>query len=208
MDPRDIAETYKKTKELNFDAFVNQVMGYVGVSDHARMTMWSTSVPSTNLSVPNSIRSWVRQDLQRGPASEPLYADFLKELDQTLLATAGNGSAARQSLLRWTGDIIVTASTNALFGPICLQNAPELLEAFHMFNHHAWKLLFQYPRVLSATAHDAKDGSVGALTKYFELPKEQRKGAVNFILQSEDEMRRNGIGSRDIAAVLFKLYWA
>lgn len=210
LDPRHIAETYKKTKEMLFDAYIDQVMGYVDVSQKARNIMWNSMVSETSLSVPNSVRSWVRADMIQGPSSRQFYSDFLSELDRVLQLdssfTTGNGDI--HGMLKWTGDIIVMVSTNSFFGTACFQNSPELLDAFHTFNHHAWKLLFRYPKILSKTAHDAKDICVESLTKYFELPQDKRRDATPFVLRSEDEMRKNGISSRDIAAVLFKLYWA
>lgn len=210
LDPRHIAETYKKTKEMLFDAYVDQVMGYVDVSQHARTTMWNTTVPETDLSVPNSVRSWVRADMVQGPSSRRFYADFLAELDRVLQKDSPftTGRGAHHGMLKWTGDIIVIVSTNCFFGTACFRHSPELLDAFHTFNHNAWKLLFRYPRVLSRVSHDAKDACVRALTKYFELPRDERRDAAPFVLRSEHEMRKNGISSRDIAAVLFKLYWA
>lgn len=210
LDPRHIAETYKKTKEMLFDAYIDQVMGYVDVSQSARDIMWNSMVDETSLSVPNSVRSWVRADMVQGPTSRRFYTDFLSELDSVLrndsAFTTGNGHI--HGMLKWTGDIIVMVSTNAFFGTSCFAHSPELLDAFHTFNHHAWKLLFRYPKILSKTAHDAKDICVQSLTKYFELPQHQRQDATPFVLRSEIEMRKNGISSRDIAAVLFKLYWA
>lgn len=209
MDPKHIIETYKKTEELSFDMFIDQTMGLVGVSDQARKIMWSTIVPAKKMSVPSSIRQWARDDLQKGPASEHFYTHCLKNLDNLLRADMNpNLVTSKATLLKWTGDIIVTASTNAMFGTVCLGNAPELLQAFQDFNHNAWMLLFQYPKIFSMVAENAKDTSVNSLTKYFDLPQDKRPGAAEFIIRSENEMRKNGIGSRDIACVLFKLYWA
>ncbi|KAF4972522.1 hypothetical protein FSARC_946 [Fusarium sarcochroum] len=210
LDPRHIAETYKKTKEMLFDAYIDQVMGYVAVSQEARNIMWNSMCTETSLSVPNSVRSWVRGDMVQGPSSRQFYVDFLSELDRVLQHkspfTTGKGNI--HGMLKWTGDIIVMVSTNSFFGTACFEHSPELLDAFHTFNHNAWKLLFRYPKILSRTSHKAKDMCVESLTKYFELPQDKRWDAAPFVSRSEDEMRKNGIGSRDIAAVLFKLYWA
>ncbi|KAF5025868.1 hypothetical protein F66182_2050 [Fusarium sp. NRRL 66182] len=207
LDPRHIAETYKKTKEMLFDAYIDQVMGYVEVSQEARNIMWNSFVAETSSSVPNSVRAWVRADMIQGPSSRKFYDDFLSELDSVLQYKSPftTGKENRHGMLKWTGDIIVMVSTNSFFGSACFQHSPELLDAFHTFNHHAWKLLFRYPKILSKKAHKAKDICVASLTKYFEMPQDERRDAAPFVLRSEDEMRSHGIGSRDIAAVLFKL---
>ena len=195
-------------------------MGLVGVSQPARSRMWSGTVPDTKLSVPNSIRHWVRVDLQSGSQTDILYEYFRKEVNRVVLDSGRPTSqiyrAARlpnepegvMSLLKWSGDIIVASSTNALFGSVCLDRSPEILDAFHSFNHNAWKLLFQYPKKWSKEAHDGKDGTIDGLTRYFDMPKEQRPGTATFIARSESEMRAHGVESRDIASVIFKLFWA
>lgn len=215
-DPKHIAEACKKTKELSFDAFVDMVMGVVGVSQPARTTMWSAAVGETKKSVPSAIRAWVREDMQRGAVSERLYANFLLELDTCMHPAhdwkfskqAPVGKGGTHSLLRWTGNIFLAGSTNALFGHALPANEPGLTESFQDFNLNAWMLLFHYPKFLSKIAHDGKDGSVNALTTYFGLPLEQRKDAAPFLLRSEAEMRAHGISTRDIASVLFKVFWA
>ncbi|KAH8656062.1 hypothetical protein BGZ60DRAFT_532385 [Tricladium varicosporioides] len=85
-----------------------------------------------------------------------------------------------------------------MFGPALLGNSPEMLQAFQDFNHTAWMPLFQYPKVLGAEIHNAKEVCVESFTRYFDLSKEQKPGAGEFILNSEDEMREIGIRSRDV----------
>ncbi|PGH26883.1 hypothetical protein AJ80_01465 [Polytolypa hystricis UAMH7299] len=221
LNPKDVSETYKRTKDLSYDTFVDQVIGFIGASHEGRNKMWSATVEETKLSVPNTIRAWVRHDLQRGPRTIPLYSNFLDQVHQVLsvneppppnpsCATTQKqvGQTGKVSLLDWTGDTVVTAFTNALFGRACLDNSPEMLEAFHKFNRKAWAVLFGYPKFLSPDPHVGKDAVVSGLAKYFDLPAEQKTDSTDFVGKSLAVMRANGMATRDIAAVLFNVYWA
>ncbi|KAG5820656.1 hypothetical protein H9Q74_006201 [Fusarium xylarioides] len=111
-------------------------------------------------------------------------------------------------MFKWTSDIIVKASTRSFFGTALFEKSPELVDDFRTFNRQTWKLLYKYPRLLSRSAYDSRDASIDALERYFEMPQDQRRDAAPFVIKAEDEMRKHGISNRDIAAVLFKLYWA
>ncbi|KAL9564592.1 hypothetical protein ACKAV7_011044 [Fusarium commune] len=209
LDPHDISETHQKTKELNFDAYIDQFMEYVSVSEKARDILWGTTVSKTSLSVPSSLRSWIRTDMIQ-TSSRKFYDECLSELDivmhQTSPFTAGKSN--EHGMLKWTSDIIVKASTKSFFGTALIQNSPGLVDDFRTFNCQTWKLFYKYPRFLSRSAYDSRDSAIDGLEKYFKMPQDQRRDAAPFVIKAEDEMRKHGISDRDIAAVLFKLYWA
>ena len=217
-----ISETYKKTSDLSYDVFVDGIMEAIGTSKPARNKMWSVTVGETKLSLPNSIRAWVRQGLQRAPISKLLYSRFHEEVHDVLSVDfvprpspyfvssvqQKVGKIGRFPLLDWTGDTLVTAFTNALFGHACLDNYPQMLDAFHRYNRKAWVVIFRLPRYLKRGPHDGRDRVLTGLTQYFDLPAEERMDSPDFIRRSEIEMRTHGISSEDIAAVMANFYWA
>ncbi|EMT67639.1 cytochrome P450 [Fusarium oxysporum II5] len=209
LDPHYIAETHQKTKELHFDAYIDQFMEYVSVSKKARDILWGTTVSETSLSVPNSLRSWIRADMTQ-TSSRKFYSEFLLELDSVMQQGSSftTGKSSEHDMLKWTSDIIVKASTKSFFGNALFENSPGLVDDFRRFNRQTWKLLYKYPRFLSRTAYDSRDSAIDGLERYFKMPQDQRRDAAPFVIKAEDEMRRHGISDRDIAAVLFKLYWA
>ncbi|KAJ4049234.1 hypothetical protein NW756_006460 [Fusarium oxysporum] len=209
LDPHDIAETHQKTKELHFDAYIDQFMEYVSVSKKARYILWGTTVSETSLSVPNSLRSWIRADMTQ-TSSRKFYSEFLLELDSVMQQESPftTGRSSEHDMLKWTSDIIVKASTKSFFGNALFENSPGLVDDFRRFNRQTWKLLYKYPRFLSRTAYDSRDSAIDGLERYFKMSQDQRRDAAPFVIKAEDEMRKHGISDRDIAAVLFKLYWA
>ena len=219
-NPNHVHEVYKNTTTVAFDPFIDLVMGYVGVSGQGREKLWEARVKDTKLDIPNSIRSWVRVSFQQGGLLETRYQYFLDEVYRCLLesgtidprtrtmcqeAVAEDGSV---SLVKWAGNVIIISSTDALFGPACVTNHPSLVDSFHTFNHNAWMMLFQWPSILSRVLKVSKGDCLDGLTSYFDLPQHKRPGAVSFITQSESAMREHGLDSRDIAGVIFNLYWA
>ncbi|KAF5555853.1 cytochrome p450 [Fusarium phyllophilum] len=209
LDPHDIVQTHQKTKELHFDSYIDQFMEYVSVSKQARDILWGTTVTETSLSVPSSLRSWIRADMTQ-ISSRKFYDGFLSELDSVMQQGSPftTGKSNEHDMFKWTSDIIVKASTKSFFGAALFEKSPGLVDDFRTFNRQTWKLLYKYPRFLSGSAYDSRDAAIDALERYFEMPQDQRRDAAPFVIKAEDEMRKHGISNRDIAAVLFKLYWA
>ncbi|KAI1041139.1 hypothetical protein LB505_005883 [Fusarium chuoi] len=67
---------------MHFDAYIDKFMQYVSVSEKARDILWRTTVAETSLSVPNSLRSWIRADLT-GTSSRTFYDESLSELNSS-----------------------------------------------------------------------------------------------------------------------------
>ncbi|RBR09353.1 uncharacterized protein FIESC28_09961 [Fusarium coffeatum] len=101
----------------------------------------------------------------------------------------------------------MTASTNTFFGKVLLQRVPEILVTFPIFEHHSWEIVFPLPDFLVSTGRKAKGAVIDDLASYFDLPQVERRDVAAFVLRGEDVMRENGIGSRDIAALQFKIFW-
>ncbi|KAI1035445.1 hypothetical protein LB504_006084 [Fusarium proliferatum] len=209
LDRRDISETHQKTKELQFDAYIDQFMQYVSVSKRARDVLWGATVTETSLSVPNSLRSWIRTDMTRA-SSQRFFDECLSELNSVMQqgSPLTTGNSNEHDMFTWASDIMVRAYTKNFFGAALIENSPGLVDDFRGFNRQTWKLLYKYPRFLSRSACDSRDAAIDALERYFEMPQGQRLDAAPFMIKAENEMRKYGISNRDIAAVLFQLYWA
>ncbi|KAF5247075.1 hypothetical protein FAUST_927 [Fusarium austroamericanum] len=194
LDPRYIGEVFKKTKDLVYEPFVENLMTCLGVTEKARDIMLSTKIGDPPPSLANSVLDWVRVEMSPGPSSQPFFDKLMTELDLGL----------QQGSPLTNGREI---STNNFFGKVLLEQSPEILHSFPIFDRHAWEMVFRAPKLMFNTAHSAKSSVINSLTKYLELPQSQRQDAASFILRSEDAMRKNGVGSRDIAAMVFKLFW-
>lgn len=204
-----MAEVWKKTKEIVYEPFIDHLMICIGVPQASRDIVWNTKPNETSTSITTYVLDMVREEVGPGPAGQAFFDKLMQGLDDVL--QTGNplttGKEDEHGLLRFTKDIIMTASTNTFFGKVLLQNFPDILETFATFEHHAWEIIFPLPNFLVTTGRKSKDAVIDDLARYFDLPQDERCDVAAFVSQGEAAMRENGIGSRDIAALLFKMFW-
>ncbi|QPC80140.1 hypothetical protein HYE68_010892 [Fusarium pseudograminearum] len=209
IDPRCLGEVFKKTKDLVHEPFIENLMTCIGVTPTTRDIMLSAKNGETSPLLANSVLDWVREEMSPGPSSQPFFDKLMTELDDGLQqgSPLTNGGESEHNMFKFVKTIIITVSANNFFGKVLLQQSPEILHSFPIFDRHAWEMIFRAPKFIFNTAHNAKSSVIDGLTKYFELPQSERQDSASFILKSEDAMRKNGIGSRDIAGMVFKLFW-
>ena len=99
------------------------------------------------------------------------------------------------------------SATRAFFGDRLLELEPELLQSFFDFDDNSWKLTYKLPGFLSKEVTAAKQKGIDALTRYFQLAKEERPGEAWLVRTLEAEMRHVGIQEPDIAAFIMIFYW-
>ncbi|KAL6914762.1 hypothetical protein FSST1_012522 [Fusarium sambucinum] len=209
LDPRYLSEVHRKSKDFVYEPFIDQLMLCMGVTQKTRDIMWNTKLGEPAVSLTNNVLDWVREEISLCPSSQPFFDKFIKELDDALQqgSPLTIGKASEHDMFKFAGDVIVMVSTNAFFGKVLLEQSPEILESFPIFDHHAWEMIFRAPKYMFKTAHNAMGSVIDGLTRYFELPPSERQDAASFVLRSEDAMRKSGIGSREIATMVFKLFW-
>lgn len=204
-----MAEVWKRTKEVVYEPFIDHLMVCIGVPQASRDIVWNTKPNETSTSITTYVLDLVREEVGPGPAGQSFLDRLMQGLDDVLqdrsLLTIGKED--EHSLLKFTNDLIMTASTNTFFGKVLLQKFPDILETFATFEHHAWEIIFPLPSFLVTTGRKAKDAVIDDLARYFDLPQDERRDVAAFVSKGEDIMRENGIGSRDIAALLFKMFW-
>lgn len=111
-------------------------------------------------------------------------------------------------LYRWVSDFFINLGQHVYFGETIEKNNPETSKEFYIFDELVWKLLYQYPSMLSQDMAVGRAGVVNALCRYLETPKDERSDAAWLIRSLEDEMRAIGVEQRDMAIVFFHLYIA
>ncbi|PTD08887.1 hypothetical protein FCULG_00011077 [Fusarium culmorum] len=209
LDPRYFGEVFKKTKDLVYEPFIENLMTCLGVTEKARDVMLNTKIGDPSPSLANSVLDWVRVEMSPGPSSQPFFDKLMTELDLGLQQGSPliNRRESEHNMFKFVETILITVSTNNFFGKVLLEQSPEILHSFPIFDRHAWEMVFRAPKLMFNTAHNTKSSIIDGLTRYLELPQSERRDAASFILRSEDAMRKNGVGSRDIAAMVFKLFW-
>ncbi len=112
------------------------------------------------------------------------------------------------SPLDWGREVLLNSATQAFFGDRHQQIDPDLFSSFYKFDEMSWKVFYKYPRFWSTGMDAAKDRILDALTMYFRLPKDERKGESWLIANLEEEIIKLGIEDvKDIAAIIMPLYW-
>lgn len=224
--PKDISRVYQNTEELTFLTLIRNTLTAFGASSFA-VIKWvplhpsEQSVSNSKDHLPSESKSLGQKLLQRQflPGKElntlqPIIMENIHEFLQwdaipgnIIPLSPSSPETKTISLLEWSQDVQIAAATRALFGDRLTAIEPDLFQYFAEFDTDSFKLPFRYPKFLSRDTYVAKDKVVGALARYFELPKEERPGAAWVIDNFENEMRQIGIGNKDIAAIVMAVYW-
>ena len=221
---QDAAAVYKNTTSLTFDDYIRDVMVSFGGTPSAVEKMWQ--VPGRGDTVPFSPNpahktlahlcgDWYRHQLHPGRPLDILQSGFLHNINFSLLwekisdnvVLSSTHDSKVVSLLGWCREVLLDSATRAFFGDRLLELEPELFQSFFDFDDNSWKLTYKLPGVLSKEMTAAKQKGIDALTRYFQLPKEERPGEAWLVQTLEAEMRHVGIQDPDIAAFVMMFYW-
>ncbi|KAL8754753.1 MAG: hypothetical protein Q9199_004124 [Rusavskia elegans] len=180
-NPQDMSLVYKSTGSLAFDEFIRDLHVGFGMSAYGRHTMWDDSAGKYLVHQANDLH---RAQLHPGEHLDDLTRKLLGQIERRLrpgMVFPGKGSGnrgaskqARLSLYDLCSDVLVPAASVALFGEALLRTSSTFVEDFHAFDEDSWMLTYQYPRLLARKMHQAKERNTDALTRYFQLPLEDR----------------------------------
>ncbi|KAL8982670.1 MAG: hypothetical protein Q9205_002891 [Flavoplaca limonia] len=112
------------------------------------------------------------------------------------------------SLMDWTTDVFLHATTETYWGRSIWGLAPNLIESFQKWEQTTWKYIFQVPRILSKDMYDARDELIAAFTAYFGQAKTTRADANYFVTTSEQELRDIAFNDNDVGKAHMLQYWA
>lgn len=233
--PSDISAIYKDTKNLTFDPFMKEMLHRVGVSPAASQKWIPDDCSSAACASPSATASGrrdgpkpsiheishvgqklCRQQLLPGKEFDVLSTKLIKDIEQSLqwhaissaVTVSSTNGTKRVSLLGWCREVLIVSATRAFFSDRLLQIDPHLIEHFYTFDAQSWKAFFKYPRFLSRDMDAGKDRLLDALSRYFLLPKEERKGESWLISSLEAEMIKVGINDvAEMASIVMPLYW-
>lgn len=223
----DISAIYKDTENLTFDPFMKEMLRRIGVSSDAS-EKWIPTVgpacasdhrdgpkPSIH-EISHFGQKLCRQQLLPGPEFDVMSTKLIKDIEQSLqwnnissaVTVSSTNGTKRVSLLGWCREVLIVSATRTFFGDRLMQIDPHLIESFYTFDAESWKAFFKFPPFLSRDMDSGKDRILNALSRYFLLPKEERKGVSWLISNLETEMIKVGITDvAEIASIVMPLYW-
>lgn len=225
--PSDISAIYKDTENLTFDPFMKEMLRRVGVSS-ATSQKWIPDSSATCASghrggpkpsiheISHVGQKLCRQQLLPGKEFDALSTKLMKDIEQSLqwhqissaITISSTNGTKRLSLLGWCREVLIVSATRSFFSDRLLQIDPHLIDNFYTFDADSWKAFFKYPRFLSRDMDAGKDRILDALSRYFLLPKEERKGESWLVSNLEAEMIKAGINDvAEMASIVMPLYW-
>ena len=112
------------------------------------------------------------------------------------------------SLIDWTSDVFIRATTEAYWGRSIWTVAPNLIDSFRQWEATTWKYVFQLPRIFGKDMYTARDQLIGAFTAYFGQSAMLRQDTSYFVRAAEAELRDIGFGDVDIGRTHMLQHWA
>ena len=225
--PSDISAIYKDTENLSFDPFMKEMLRRVGVSS-ATIAKWIPDSSEPCASGPRdgprpSIREishvgqkLCRQQLLPGKEFDIFSTKLINDIEQSLqwdkisrgITLSSTNTTKRVSLIGWCREVLIVSATRSIFSEHLLQIDAHLIDSFYTFDAASWKAFFKFPRFLSRDMDAGKDRILHALSKYFSVPKDERKGESWLISNLETEMIKVGITDvAEMASIVMPLYW-
>ena len=221
-----VAAMYKNTTDLSFNGLVKMIhKGVANVSLQGFEILWRTPGEGFESLHPNpkeqvlvhTGNALLHKQVLPGVLLEQLTARFLRHVESTtrwntffptsVLAESRNGSERVVSLHRWTLEVLVDAATRAFFGEALPKQLPSISSVFDEWDMNSYMSTYQYPDFLSQAAIVPRDKIIVALTKYLDLPKEERNDAAPFVYELEEEQRHAGLSNADAARIFMIIYW-
>ncbi|KAK8124368.1 cytochrome P450 oxidoreductase [Apiospora kogelbergensis] len=224
---KDSAEVYRNTETLSFENFVQGLMKTNGNTDRAIQVMYD-ALPRNKRGFPNpqgeslgvlAQKMHIHQlhpghdnlaDLQKQVQAWISDNATLRTLQKTCnYATSKTPTSIELPVYHWCSDYFVRLGQHVYFGQVLDTISPTLPDDFFAFDELIWKMLYQYPSILSHDMSQPRARIIASLKQYFQVPPSQRRnGAAWLINAMEDEMRALGIDDDDLAVLVFHLYFA
>lgn len=170
--PQDVEEAYKNTAALTFNGFTDDLVRLSSVSAWTVDTIFTpyTSPPTEKRSPDPKLmqemdRLRFKQQFLACKKVDEFAATFVQLVNSMLhietlsphCVVSATPERKIVSLLQWSQDTMLTATTKTLFGDKILQIDPAFCATFAAFDHTSWKLFFRYPRFLSSEMYEAKE---------------------------------------------------
>ena len=210
-DPKDVSTIFRNPKSLPFLPLIESLSGLAWDISPEGMKILTKVDPDTGDSLFRNAHVFYREALKPGPQLDTLTLNFLKHLNEALDAfdrENENSAIESPSLMRWSKQILGTASTNAMMGPTLLRANPDLLPNVWLVEEGFFLFINKVPRIFARKQYEGRDRAIGAFDNYFAQKEEEREGCVRMIGERERELREAGLNNRDVAAYSYSAYAA
>ncbi|KAL8878852.1 MAG: hypothetical protein Q9198_003423, partial [Flavoplaca austrocitrina] len=159
------------------------------------------------------LEEYQRHQLLPGRELDELAKAFVCYVDKMVQIYASSSPPVKSvfvdvSLMDWTTDVFLQATTETYWGRSMWGLAPDLIGSFQKWEQTTWKYVFQIPCILSKDMYEAREELIAAFTAYFGQAKTTRADANYFVTTSEQELRDIAFNDNDVGKVHMLQYWA
>jgi hypothetical protein len=218
----DIGRVWRNTTTISMSPLSMEMYTWIGISEKGRKALFDPhsgakyntgSKPLTPSQMVIEYHSQQESGTRLNELSDektvPTMVRKLTDFDKSTPAVISRSEkSVVVSLHSLCIDLLVTQVTNAFWGPELLKQTPDLIEAFMIWEHTSWKFMFQMPEIFARDMVAAKNTIIGAFTKYYERPRNERKNAVFFATALEDMLREIGLSEDEMGKFTMLHYWA
>lgn len=216
----DALELYRKTKKFDFKSFIvlaqRKLSGMPdsGIKKITEPMKSKPTHPSSN-SIVDDLGHFFGHSMQ-GPRLAEIYDRFAQEMERIFTTEdpllgrqrkLPNGSAVVE-LSPWAEELMVTCSTNALFGRRLLRENPNIYENMRVTDNGQHKL-FSLPRLLASDIFKARDAFMKSMINHYRqqrldpsLDEDQSELARGLI----EMCRAQGMDDRETGCYMFATY--
>ncbi|KAF7622762.1 hypothetical protein AFLA_010082 [Aspergillus flavus NRRL3357] len=218
---RDSAEIYKNTNTMSFEIFVRKFTRSCGASDELLDRLYgvqtASAMPVTFAgSEPNNeskslgerTHDFHGMQLLPGahlPEVTAIFKDFFEEKlrmryfsqGKPYITSTGQGWVSLK-LLKFVSDYFVDAGQRVYFGKLLGEINPNLISTFLELEDRSWQILYEIPAPFARKAHQARDGIIDAIQKWFDTAPGDRPDGSWWMSTMEAEMKSLAFSSREI----------
>ncbi|KAI1266398.1 putative cytochrome p450 [Xylariaceae sp. FL1019] len=224
--PKDTVDVYKNTESLSFEEFLVSLMSYLGLSADTLDAVFRTRLPKTKPGFPNPdgkalghfVREMHHRQLFPGHNLDQLEKTMIDWFDTHLdipvlqnlcssYSSLTSGSSLDVPLVKWCSELFTRAGEIGYFGDTLESIEPDMATIFLEYDDLSWQVLYQYPKLFSREMHAALSRIQDVFMRYFEVPRNQRRGGAWFTTAIEDECNGLGIDRQNKALFMATVYW-
>ncbi|UDD62436.1 hypothetical protein AFCA_009751 [Aspergillus flavus] len=226
---RDSAEIYKNTNTMSFEIFVRKSTRSCGASDELLDRLYgvqtASAMPVTFAgSEPNNEskslgeRTHDFHGIQLLPGAHlpevtAIFKDFFEEKlrmryfsqGKPYITSTGQGWVSLK-LLKFVSDYFVDAGQRVYFGKLLGEINPNLISTFLELEDRSWQILYEIPAPFARKAHQARDGIIDAIQKWFDTAPGDRPDGSWWMSTMEAEMKSLAFSSREMATTVVPIY--
>ena len=222
--PEDVQTLYKSTLTISWLRFIQDLYRWIGIPQSKIDSLWrvpsepeKVTYPVQKLPPTQRMSEYHTQQLLPGEKLDTMTQKFLSYVDERLrwqelyaskhCILESSSDSVKLSLMDWTADVFIRASTEIYWGKSIWKVAPNLIDAYLQWEETSWKYVFQLPRFFSRDMYAAKDQLLDGFAAYFGQQKDKREDATYFVTMTEEELRGLAFSDHDVGKVNMLQYW-